>query len=104
MGHDFEYTEGVTEVNLLGSSDKLVLDGSQEEIQIYNDIKPLSTNSDWTLAIDYRFLLNNVGKNQFNSATCDYVLASCYENANSAINGFKLSLVKDTSGNNRHMV
>ena len=104
MGHDFEYTEGVSVTNLLGSSDKIVLDSSTDEIKTFNSIKPLSINSDWTLAIDYRFLLNNIGKVQFNNASAEYVLLSCYENANSAINGFKLSLVKDTSGNNRHMV
>ena len=104
MGHDFEYTEGVTMVNLLGSADKILLDSSTDEIKVYNDIKPLNVNGDWTLAIDYKFLLNNIGKVQFNNASAEYVLLSCYQNANSAINGFKLSLVKDTSGNNRHMV
>jgi len=99
MGNDFDYTEGVTMTNLLGDADKIVLDGTTEGIKIFNNIKPLSINSDWTLALDYKFLFNN---DKSNFSGTEYVLASCYENANSTINGFKLSLIRDTSNNTYH--
>ena len=94
MGHDFEYVDGVNMVNLLGSASSYTLDGTQEEIHVYNSIKPLSMNGDWTIAIDYKFLMDS--KNSFNDTT-ESVLASCYQNANSSIVGFKVSFVHDFS-------
>ena len=97
MGHDFDFTDGVTTYNLLGSADSIVLSGDDEsEIKVYNgvgsmpEIKPLATNQDWTLALDYKFL---VEQSQLADAG-ELVLMSCYQNANSSIQGFKLSLVK----------
>ena len=95
MGHDFDYTDGVTTTNLLGMQNKLIFDGTSNNIMAFNNIKPLSINQDWTLALDYKFLLRNA---QFLRTSGEFILASCYQNANSSIQGFKLSLVKNSSG------
>ena len=101
MGQDFNYTEGVTTTNLLGSANELFFDGTSEGVRVYNSIKPLASNQDWTLAIDYKFLLNSQ-RIDFNSN--EYVLASCYQNANSSIVGFKLSMIRDTSEAEHHQI
>ena len=90
FGHEFDYDSGVNITQLVDLNNKLVLDGTQEYIQVFNNITPLSTNSDWTFAIDYKFLMTS---DYFSNGT-EFVLASCYQNANSSIQGFKLSVVK----------
>ena len=102
MGYDFNYVEGVNTTDLLTNLEnhQLVLDGSTADIQIYNDITPLATNSDWTLAIDYKILMDNISN--FTNGI-EFVLASCYQNANSSIIGFKLSLVR-TEGGSSHAI
>lgn len=101
MGHDFDFQYGVNTTDLLNGANKLVFNSSTSDAKIYDgqhgvgEVRPLSTNSDWTLAIDYKFLLNHA---LYNGGT-QYVIASCYSNVNSAIQGFKLSLVKNSSTN-----
>ena len=94
MGQDFNYVEGVQVTNLLNGASYLELDGTTEAIKIFNNIQPLSANKDWTLAIDYKFLMN---AGQVNFVGNEYVLASCYQNANSAVIGFKVSMIRDSS-------
>ena len=101
MGCDFNYTEGVVTTNLLGNETELIFEGTSSDAIIYNNITPLADNSDWTLAIDYKFLFNSGKVNFYGN---EYVLASCYQNANSSIVGFKLSMLKDTSGNGHHPI
>ena len=98
MGLEFNYTEGVNITNLLGNESILVLDGTDEEAHIYNNIKPLSINSDWTFAIDYKFLMDSAAS----FTGTEYVLASCYQEAGSAIIGFKISLLH--SNTNVHAI
>ena len=100
MGHDFEFTSGVNTTDLLNGASKLVFNSQTTDAKIFDgahgtlpEIRPLSINSDWTLAIDYKFLLNQSLYNNGN----EYVLASCYSNVDSTIQGFKLSLVKNNS-------
>ena len=93
MGHDFNFTEGVTTTNLLGNEEQLNFSGGNNaEIQIYNDITPLESNSNWTLAIDYKFILDTIFKDSTDS---EYVLASCYKNIDDNQQGFKLSVVRN---------
>ena len=94
MGHDFNYIEGVETTNLLGADDKIVFEGNTDEARIFNSVKPLASNQDWTLALDYKFLMSNAST--FNNGN-EFVLASCYQNANSSIQGFKLSLVSNAN-------
>ena len=94
MGQDFNYVEGVQVTNLLNGASYLELDGTTEAIKIFNNIQPLSANKDWTLAIDYKFLMN---AGQVNFVGNEYVLVSCYQNANSAVIGFKVSMIRDSS-------
>ena len=94
MGQEYDYPEGVNITNLLGNESIINLDGTTDTIQVYNDIKPLYTNSDWTLALDYKFLMDAETSFYGN----EYVIASCYQNANSSIVGFKVSLVRSTGG------
>ena len=97
MGQDFDYQEGVSVTNLLGNESEFTFGGTTDDIHIYNgtgghsEIRPLAINSDWTLAIDYKFLMDNVSS--FNGGR-EFVLASCYTQVGSTINGFKLSLVR----------
>ena len=99
MGCDFDYQYGVNTVDLLNGSNKIVFNSSTAEARIYDgqhgigEVRPLAVNSDWTLAIDYKFLLTHA---LYNNGT-EYVLASCYSNADSTIQGFKLALVKNNS-------
>jgi hypothetical protein len=60
MGYDYNYVEGVTTTDLLENieNNMLVLDGTTDPIVVYNSITPLATNSDWTLAIDYKMLMD----------------------------------------------
>lgn len=101
MGQQYDYPEGVNITNLLGNDDVIELDGTIGEARIYDgqsgnpDIRPLSMNSDWTLALDYKFLMDSESS-FFNT---EYVLASCYQNANSSIVGFKVSLLKNNTAN-----
>ena len=101
MGQDFEYTEGAVATNLLGQESEIRLDGNSDAVHVYNQIKPLSANSDWTLAIDYKFLMdsetNFVAGNEF-------VLASCYQNANSTVIGFKVSLIRNNNASDEHTI
>ena len=102
MGQQYDYPEGVNITNLLGNDDIIELDGSTDMIHIYDgqggrsNIRPLSVNSDWTLALDYKFLMDSESS-FFNG---EYVLASCYQNANSSIVGFKVSLIRNSSSSN----
>ena len=103
MGHDFYYTNGVNTTNLLNGSQKLVFNNSTTDAKIFDgnhgtlpEVRPLAVNSDWTLALDYKFLLTPA---MYSNGSGDYVLASCYSNVNSTIQGFKLSLVKNTNVN-----
>ena len=92
MGHDFNFTEGVTVTNLLGNEEELSFTGDvTNEVQIYNNITPLNTNSNWTLAIDYKFILDTAFKD---GIAGEYVLASCYKDINDNKQGFKLSVVR----------
>ena len=102
MGRDFEYTSGVNTYDLLNGASKLTFNSQTTDAKIFDgahgtlpEIRPLSTNSDWTLALDYKFLLTAA---LYNSGT-EYVLASCYSNVDSTIQGFKVSLVKNNSAN-----
>ena len=82
--HDISITTtaGVTTTNLLGSIEQLTFTGDADaEVQIFdgnhgtlNRICPLSTNTNWTLAIDYKFIIDTSYKN---SQTSEFVLASC---------------------------
>ena len=103
MGHEFDYTEGTTMTDLLHGASKFTFSGLGEaDVKIYDgahgvgEIRPLSVNQDWTIALDYKFLLDNT---VFNQAK-EFVLASCYKNADSSIDGFKLSLVTNNTGTN----
>lgn len=106
MGRDFNYTSGVNTYDLLNNQSKLVFDGTSENVQIYNginnaNIRPLAINGDWTFAIDYKFLITNSYIGNGN----EFVLASCYQNYNNSIQGFKLSLVKSNNSDaNTHNV
>jgi len=87
FGRDFNYTSEVNSYNLLGNQSQLIFDGTPEMVQIYDgennpEIRPLSGNNDWTLAIDYKMVINSL--TYFNSAT-EFVLASCYKNVNNSI-------------------
>jgi hypothetical protein len=100
MGHEFDYTTGVNTTDLLHGASKLVFSGVDDgDVKIYDgnhgmgEIRPLSVNQDWTIALDYKFLLNSTVLN----TTREFVLASCYKNADGAVDGFKLSLIKNTS-------
>ena len=93
MGQEYDYPEGVNITNLLGNDSNIVLDGTTDTIRVYNNITPLALNSDWTLALDYKFLMDS----QVSFVNNEYVLASCYKNANNTIIGFKVSLVKNFS-------
>ena len=101
MGQDFNYTDGVTTTNLLAGNTPVQLEGIANDAMVYNNITPLATNSDWTFAIDYKFLMNS-GKLNFSGN--EYVLASCYQNANSSIVGFKIYMTKDTSSTAHHPI
>lgn len=101
LGNDFDFTEGTTMTNLLGSSSKLTFHSDISEARIYNDLHPLEyqlnnvTNEieskDFTFAIDCKFLLDS----DIVNASREFVLASCYKQTNNnTINGFKISLVK----------
>jgi hypothetical protein len=94
MGQEFDYPEGVNITNLLGHESSLLFDGDASSAIVYNNITPLSTNGDWTLALDYKFLIDDANYFYGN----EYVLASCYKNANSSIVGFKVSLIRNNSG------
>ena len=102
VGHDFNYTAGVNTTNLLGSSSKFVFNGNTTDAKIYDglhgigEIRPLAVNDDWTLAIDYKMLLNGTIYNR----SLEWVIASCYKEANSSVQGFKISLVKNTEQGN----
>ena len=89
LGLEFDYTDGVNITNLLGNETKLILDGTDDGVHIYNNITPLSTNGDWTFAIDYKVLMDSASS----FTGTEYVLASCYQEANSSIIGFKVSLI-----------
>jgi len=102
MGKDFYYTSGVNTYDLLNGTSKYVFNSSTTDAKIFDgahgalpEIRPLSVNSDWTLAIDYKFLLTAA----LYSGSPEYVLASCYNNADSTIQGFKLSLVRNNVTN-----
>lgn len=98
FGLECDYNvDDIITTNLLANQQlPLKLEGSADEAIIYNSITPLSLNSDWTFAIDYKFLIDN--RNSFNNGN-EFVLASCYRNASSAINGFKVSLVRTPDSN-----
>jgi hypothetical protein len=88
MGHDFNYTSGVNTIDLLNGNSKYVFTSSTSDAKIYDgehgglpEIRPLNVNSDWTLAIDYKFLLTPT---IFPSGT-EWTLASCYSNVDSTI-------------------
>ena len=91
MGQDFNYTEGVNMVDLLNGEEEIILDGTRDAVRVYNSITPLAVNSDWTIAIDYKLLMDSAAS--FSNGQ-EFVLASCYQNANSSIQGFKVSLVR----------
>ena len=97
MGRDFEYTQSVTTTDLLNGADRLVFTSDTTEAKIFDgnhgvgEVRPLAINSNWTLAIDFKFLLDP----DLYSKSAEYVLVSCYKEANSAIQGFKVSLVKN---------
>ena len=102
MGHDFDYTSGVNTIDLLNGSSKYIFNNSTTDAKIYDgehgslpEIRPLSGNSDWTLAIDYKFLLTST----LYSQGTEWTLVSCYSNVDSSIQGFKLSLVKNNTSN-----
>ena len=107
MGHDFNYTTGVNTTDLLNGASKITFSSNTTEAKIYDgahayngstlgEVRPLSVReSDWTLALDYKFLLT---PEVYNSSR-EYVLASCYQDANSSIQGFKVSLVKNNDDN-----
>lgn len=102
MGHDFNYTSGVTAYDLLNGASKLTFNSQTSDAKIFDgehaglpNIRPLYVNSDWTLAIDYKFLMTQA---LYSNGT-EWVLASCYSNADSTIQGFKLSLVKNNTAN-----
>ena len=98
MGQDFDYTSGVTTIDLLNGSNKLTFNNSASYVRIYDGehgvgtVKPLAANDDWTLALDYKFLLTSTLYSRYR----ELVLASCYKEADSTIQGFKLSLIKNT--------
>lgn len=100
MGTDFYYTSGVNMTDLLNGAEKITLTGSSTRAQIKNNITPLADlASDWTLAIDYKFLMDN---STYTSGR-EFVLLSCYKNANSSIQGFKVSLMKGSSTSDAYM-
>ena len=98
MGHEFDYETGAIVANLIGGTEPRKFEGGTDEVIIplinNEPICPLSTNSDWTIAIDYKFLMNTA---QSFSNGREFVLASCYQNANSSIQGFKLSLIPNAT-------
>lgn len=100
MGQDFNYTEGVEVTDLLDGDDEIILDGTTDPVRVYNTIKPLAINSDWTFAIDYKLLMDSAAS--FNNGQ-EFVLASCYQNANSSIQGFKISVVRGESASEHNI-
>lgn len=100
MGQDFNYTEGVEVTDLLEGDDEIILDGTSDPVRVYNAIKPLAINSDWTFAIDYKLLMDSAAS--FNNGQ-EFVLASCYQNANSSIQGFKISVVRGESSSEHNI-
>jgi hypothetical protein len=81
MGRDFDYIGDGASINLL-NTDKYVFNNSTQDVKIFDgahdslpEIRPLSVNSDWVLAIDYKFLLT---PNMYYSGKNEFVLASCY--------------------------
>ena len=94
MGNDFYYTSGVNTTDLLDGAEKLTLTGSSTRVYVKNSITPLANlASDWTLAIDYKFLMDSSAY----ASGREFVLLSCYKNADSAVQGFKVSLTKGSS-------
>ena len=94
LGHDFNY------VNISDAQELIDIDHprafSGEISGVWKTaIKPLENNAAFTLAIDYKFLLNSTYFNNMN----EMVLASCYYDDNINKNGFRLSLVKNGNAN-----
>ena len=110
MGRDFEYdpnyiiTHNLMPANTnalyLNSGDpptRLIFNGQNNQEAIY----PLSNlNNSFTLAIDFKFLMD---EDLWNLGASEYVLFSCYRNLNGASNGFKVSIVKSSSGSTRDL-
>jgi hypothetical protein len=81
MGQDFDYTNGVETTDLLNGATKYVFNSNTAEAKIFDgahgtlpELRPLNINSDWTLAIDYKFILTPA----LYVNGVEYVLASCY--------------------------
>jgi hypothetical protein len=82
MGNDFYYTDGVNTVDLLNGLQKVRLTGESSSTLVKQDIKPLATlASDWTLAIDYKFLMD---QSTYNNGR-EFVLLSCYRYVDSSM-------------------
>ena len=103
MGHDFNYTTGVNTYDLVGNNtltfsgdeiESIVFDGTSghQEIRPFEKILNPETGEmeykDFTLAIDYKFLLTTA----LASNTEEYVLASCYKQTANTKEGFKIVL------------
>ena len=90
MGHDYDYSN-VPKTNLVADRNQFYFNGAVSGVYAFNSIKPLEEDKDFTLAIDFKFLMSNYSTW---SGSNEFVLVSCYDNNGSAINGFKVSLVK----------
>lgn len=101
MGHDLYYrSDSINTADLISGAEKITLNGQNGQVRrtftfdgesTAQEIKPmLDINSDWTIAIDYKFIVDSA---LFNSSR-EFVLLSCYSNVNSAVQGFKVSLNK----------
>ena len=110
MGHDLYYrSDSINTADLLSGAEKITLNGQNGQVRrtftfdgesTAQEIKPmLDINSDWTIAIDYKFIVDSA---LFNSSR-EFVLLSCYSNVNSAVQGFKVSLNKAVQVNDPTM-
>lgn len=114
LGYDFDYQYGVN-ANTLINDTEAIFTGDETETIIYNGAnnRPLITPfqhilnattgeyepQSFTLAIDYKFLLNA----DLRPGTEEYVLASCYKETNNTKQGFKV-VVKNTDSNIKPVV
>jgi len=78
MGNDFYFTSdsNVNTIDLLEGAEELALSGTGTDAKVMHNVTPLiSLDSDWTLALDYKFLMTVNLKQQNRN---EYVLLSCY--------------------------
>lgn len=98
LGHDFNYKNITNAQELVNVNNPRVFTGDTTGVWDTN-IKPLDGNKAFTLAIDYKFLLDSARFNNMN----ELVLASCYYDDGPNKHGFRLTLVKDSNTSNPYI-